>query len=385
MKIVYKTSSNFVDSDFPLIKQLQLMGHEVFTFIDLPCYGLRSTLVDIKKQKSETGIIKATEYDEFKIFESYFDTSNLYVVNRVEQSLTKWSNIKVNHQLCKRMGCINPEVVVTPCIPDVNDWEILLRFKSKIVLTVHDPFPHTGENSGRKKFARTLAMNICKKFVLLNKTQYYDFINYWHLPAECVLVNKMGVFDYMHIYLQKEIPKRIGIPRILFYGRISPYKGIEYLLEAMKIVHERVPDATLIIAGGGKMYFDITPYMNLPYVEIRNHYIGMEELAGQLQICSLVVCPYTDATQSGVVLTSFAMGKPVIATNVGAMGEYIEDGITGILVPPRDSKALADAICETLVNPKKLDMMTNAVKGRNESDTDGWKNIVERYMVFYKK
>lgn len=385
MKIVYKTSTSFLDSDFPLIRQLQLSGHDVYTFVDLPCYALRSTLVDIKEQKPETTIMLATDYDEFKIFELYFDTSKLFVVNRIEKSIKKWSNIKIKHTLFKHIKSLNPDVLVSPCIPDFSDFEIF-RLRSKLVLTVHDPFPHSGEDNYRNYFNRKIAMRMCKKIVLLNKTQVRQFTDFWHISPERILLNKMGIFDYMNLYLPQltHFQRDVTKPNILFYGRISPYKGIEYLLEAMKIVHVQIPKATLTVVGGGKMYFDIAPYENLSYVEIRNYYIGMRELTEYLTRSSIVVCPYTDATQSGVVLTSFAMNKPVIATNVGAMGEYIEDGKTGILVPPCNSLALADAIIDVLGNPWRLAEMEQVIRERNMSNSESWSGIVQKYVEFYK-
>lgn len=70
----------------------------------------------------------------------------------------------------------------------------------------------------------------------------------------------------------------------------------------------------------------------------------MKEFVGLLQNCALSVCPYTDATQSGVIMTSYSLCKPVVATNVGGLGEMVEEGKTGTLVPPKNVAALSDAI-----------------------------------------
>ena len=171
---------------------------------------------------------------------------------------------------------------------------------------------------------------------------------------------------------------------VLFFGRISPYKGLEYLCKAMVKVKEQVPDATLTIAGGGKMYFDISSYEKKEWVKIINRYVGMEELAGLLQNCSLTVCPYTDATQSGVIMTSYSLCKPVIATNVGGLGEMVEDGKTGLLVPPKNIDALANAIISLLNDEDTLNQMAKDIKNDYFVGEKSWKVIAEKYIQFYK-
>jgi glycosyltransferase involved in cell wall biosynthesis len=61
-----------------------------------------------------------------------------------------------------------------------------------------------------------------------------------------------------------------------------------------------------------------------------------------------VVLPYVSATQSGVVPVAYSFGKPVVATTVGALPEYVDHGRTGLLVPPRDEKKLAAAVVQLL-------------------------------------
>lgn len=171
--------------------------------------------------------------------------------------------------------------------------------------------------------------------------------------------------------------------KILFFGRISPYKGIEYLLEAMNNVHIRYPNVICTVMGSGNFYFDITEYLNLPHVKIINRFIPTDELISAIEESTMVVCPYTDATQSGVIYTSYALYKPVIATNVGGFCESVIDSVTGMLVPPKDVKSLENAILYLLEHPEKCAQMGDEIKKNADCGLFSWDNIAEKYMNIY--
>lgn len=382
MKLAYISSVSYADTDFPLIREYQRLGHDVRFFISLPCFSLRSTLIDIKEQDPRSEILPASTYRELDVYKDYIDLSKVYIINRTEQSELKLSTLSLSVKLNRLLTEFNPDVIhILGPFSVSNSW-LYFRWRKKMVLTMHDPFPHSGENSFRRTFFRNLAFKCISRFILLNQKQLDQFAEIYNIDKKNILVNKIGKFDYFD-YFQTEVKK---IPHnILFFGRISPYKGLEYLCQAMLKVHEQVPDATLTIAGGGKMYFDITPYENLPYIEIHNHYVGMQELAGYISKCSVTVCPYTDATQSGVILTSFSLGKPVVATNVGALGEMVEDGKTGVLVPPKDVTALADALIDILRNDSIRNRMSEELCSAYFQDGMAWNCIAAKYLEFYQK
>ena len=172
---------------------------------------------------------------------------------------------------------------------------------------------------------------------------------------------------------------------VLFFGRISPYKGVEYLLQAMEIVHLKHPEIKVIIAGSGKMYFDTSKYESFEYVEFRNHFIELDELADLIRGALFTVCPYTDATQSGVVYSSFALNTPVIATNVGGLPEMIDDGETGLIVPPKDVNSLASSILSYLDNPELLQKMGDNIKECAKKGKGSWDKIAKEYTEIYQK
>lgn len=381
MRIVYLSSPDFADCDFPLIKEFQKQGHEVYFFLDLPPYKLKSTLINIKTQIKEDSILKASRYKEFEVYKTYMSMDKVFIINRTKKSMLWPKNLLLYLKIAYTIKKINPDTINV--VAGINLLSsILLLFRKKMVLTVHDPFPHTGEKGLRREFFRVLAMKFIPKFILLNEKQKNKFINQYGLQDNQVFINRLGVYDCISNFINKA-PKTTENKNVLFFGRISPYKGIEYLLEAMKYVHERMPDATLTIAGSGKFYFDVSPYENFPYIEILNRYIDTSELAMLVNKARIVVCPYTDATQSGVVMTAYSLCKPVIATDVGGMRETVIDGKTGILVSPKDSKGLANSMIDLLGNEKKLNDMVKYIKDYFFQHYN-WEKIADKYLEIYK-
>lgn len=382
MKILYYSTPFFADCDFPLVKALQDVGHDVTYIIKLAPYSLKSTLFNIKEQIPENSIFPAVRYPELKIYESYMDMSKVYIANQIVMQDSSLQSLRMTLKVVRFIKKGQFDVVHTDSM--LGMWNLILYklFGKKMVLTVHDPFPHTGEITARKMFNYKMAMKMVCHFVLLNDKQKEQFCKSYHVRPEQVLINRLGVYDNISTFVRPQ--ESVTSHNVLFFGRISPYKGIEYLCQAMLKVKEQVPDATLTIAGGGKMYFDIAPYQKQDWVKVINRYVGMEELAGLLQHCALSVCPYTDATQSGVIMTSYSLCKPVVATNVGGLGEMVDNQKTGLLVPPKDVDALAHAIIALLNDDAKREEMANNIQNDYFTGDKAWSVIAKKYIEFYK-
>lgn len=381
MKLLYISTPSFADCDFPLIRTFQEKGLDVTYLILLPPFMLRSTLVDIKRQIPRTGIFKATQYPEFQQFENYMDMNNVYVSNRIKRKSYSWSYIKENILLWDFIRKGNYDIVHCDTL-FTGIRKLLYRISKCWITTFHDPFPHTGEIK-RNSYRRYLsAIKNSNGYVLLNSNQLEQFCQTYKVDKSRILINRLGIYDNIRSFVHMDNTKNSN--NILFFGRISPYKGVEYLCEAMKSVHKIIPEATLTIAGGGKYYFDIGKYTSLPYITVKNYYINMEELAALLVNCSLCVCPYTDATQSGVIMTSFSLGKPVVATNVGGLSECIENKKSGILVPAKDPDALAKAIISLLNNRRLLNSMSDYILNEYNQGEKSWEKIAEKYITYYQ-
>jgi glycosyltransferase involved in cell wall biosynthesis len=144
--------------------------------------------------------------------------------------------------------------------------------------------------------------------------------------------------------------KTLGLngPVMLFFGFVRQYKGLEYLLRAMPEVLRNVQVKLLIV---GEFWEDKEPYLKtIEELELQgdvvvvDRYVPNEEVGLYFSAADVVVLPYVDATQSAIVSLAYAFGKPVITTHVGGLPEVVRNGETGLVVPPRDDKALAEAI-----------------------------------------
>jgi glycosyltransferase involved in cell wall biosynthesis len=90
---------------------------------------------------------------------------------------------------------------------------------------------------------------------------------------------------------------------------------------------------------------------------------------GLIKEAKLIVCPYIDATQSGVLMTAFALHKPVIASSVGAFAEHIKNDVNGLLVKPSNSNELAKSIIYALQNNHYLHLEQNLL---NDNQANQW-------------
>jgi D-inositol-3-phosphate glycosyltransferase len=155
-----------------------------------------------------------------------------------------------------------------------------------------------------------------------------------------------------------EAKRRLGLRNdekaILFFGRIRAYKGIEYLLDAFRLLPiDEQANYRLIVAGepkkGSEEYLheiqeSIKRDFNRGQVIQRIQFIPDEEMELYLKGADVLVLPYKEIFQSGVLFLAYSFGLPVVATDVGSFREEIVEGRTGFLCQPGDPAELAKAI-----------------------------------------
>jgi glycosyltransferase involved in cell wall biosynthesis len=171
----------------------------------------------------------------------------------------------------------------------------------------------------------------------------------------------------------------------LFFGRIWEYKGLEYLIRAEPLISEQVPDVEIVIAGEGEDFQRYRELMARPDTfRVHNAWISNEQRAEFFNEAAVVVLPYVEATQSGVVPIAYAHGKPVVATRVGSLPECVDDGRTGLLVPPRDEHALAKALIRLLQDDELRREMGSAGRRKlNEECSD--EIVAAKHLEAYRR
>jgi phosphatidylinositol alpha-mannosyltransferase len=176
-----------------------------------------------------------------------------------------------------------------------------------------------------------------------------------------------------------------GRPNILFVGRPEKRKGVGYLLRAYPLVKTAFPDARFIIVGAGD--WENSPYR--AYLERRDMRdivvvgpVSEADLPRYHRSAQILCSPATQGESFGIVLLEgMAAGLPVVASDIEGYRQVVTDGQEGLLVPPRDERALADALC-CLLQDQEL-RVRMGVAGMTTATEYSWPRIAEQILDFY--
>ncbi|MBN3888479.1 MAG: glycosyltransferase family 4 protein [Nostoc sp. JL31] len=268
------------------------------------------------------------------------------------------------------------------------DWTLLVNKMPPLVTTIHDIFRHPGDSMSvfGSEYTRRIAFYRSQQLIVHTHQLKKILTEQFRIPQERVNVLPHGELGSLYQRRGKQNSQTREPNTLLFFGRIWPYKGLKYLLQAMPLIAERIPEIKLIIAGRGeniKQYFP-NGYDEKRY-EIINDFIPLEEVSNLFQRSTVTVLPYIEASQSGVAALSYGMGTLVVASEVGGLSEIIQHKKDGLLVPPCDVQSLADAIIYLLSDRDLQQSMRTAALARCQEDLN-WSNIAaQTAQVYYKE
>ncbi len=216
-----------------------------------------------------------------------------------------------------------------------------------------------------------------------------------------VVVIPPGVdLERFHPLDKDEAKRRVGIPcgnkNIMFAGRIEPLKGIDTLMQAMALIRHRYPDVmenTCVAIIGGDPWAD-SPDAEMARLQTMREKLGINDLVlflgakdqdvlpNYYAAAEMVVMPSHYESFGMVALEAMAMGRPVIASEVGGLAFLVQDGVNGYHVPTRNPEALAERIYELLTNVDCREEMGRAA--RRHAERFDWCIIADRILDVYR-
>lgn len=258
------------------------------------------------------------------------DKNNLFIDAPKRPGITKDTfNLYRLHQM---MNMIRKTDFDTVYFESFHVWNypIMLYCKRKhipIAHAINDVIPHEGDSMVRlKDWLNELTVILSDEVILRSANGLKNAIQRFPSYKE-----KMCKVDLWYSFPAYCPPKG---KTVLFFGRLNRYKGIDYLLELIK----RTPDIQYVIAG--KADDSVNDALNalkeMSNVKLDEGVIPYSKMHDYFYNAVCTILPYQTATQSGVILDAYKHSRPAVAFDVGALGEQIDDGITGYLANPGD-------------------------------------------------
>lgn len=278
----------------------------------------------------------------------------------------------------------------------IAGFRYAMKKKRPLVITWHgDSIREYGRYSG---FIPGVAAYLYKKYladkilshadVIISPSKYYidgsRFLGKYR-DKIVVIPNGINLEEFDIPYSKEECKSKLGLNgknMVLFMGSLYPLKGPHILLKAIsKVIKERT-DTMFVFAGRG----DVNKYKKLSeeigvqkYVRFTG-YVS-EEKPFYYRAADVFVLPSYEEIFGIVNLESMACGTPIVASKIGGIPDIVRDGENGLLVPPRDSKALADAIIYLMENKDIREKMGK--NGKKKAKDYSWERIAEETEKVY--
>lgn len=257
--------------------------------------------------------------------------------------------------LARQADIVHFQWTLLPVLDGTAMW-VLRKFRP-VLLTVHDSIPFNGHRMPFfQRFAADWPIKLAQRVIVHSKTAKQELVR------RGIAQEKIAVVPHGPLPL-KAAPAKTGERdarwTFAMFGYLKPYKGIDLVIEAAGLLRDSFRGrARFVIAGSAQM--DIAPLRAriaelgiAGMVELRAGYLSNEALAGLLEDADCILFPYRQIDASGAYYMAKPLGKWIIASAVGVFADDMIDGRTGALVPPSDSRALAQALEWALENRAK--------------------------------
>ncbi len=252
---------------------------------------------------------------------------------------------------------LNPHVWLPLVAPIFHELGV------KHYVIVHDAVRHPGDLTGLVNGRTVLRLHRADRYLTLSSAVTEQLILKNHLDPALVttlfhpnlaMPDKAASQSISQIGLQKPW-------RLLFLGRINSYKGLPLLIDAVEQLKHQGRNIDLTVMGEGNIGADLARLNRLGALVI-NRWLQSDEIAAAFDGNDLVVLPYVEASQSGIVAMAHGRSLPVVVTPVGGLKEQVEHRVTGIVTSHVSSASVAEAISNVFETPGLLSQMRMSIK-----------------------
>ncbi len=270
--------------------------------------------------------------------------------------------------IAREVRLVKPDVLYFPMITIWGGLISWIERRTPTVVTVHDPALHRGE-SILEWLNQQISIRKATAVVVLSKC----FLSRFQASFRRItLVESIPHGPFDDLGPQDPVvparPDEERNQRLLVFGRIRPYKGIETVLAAFENLQRSRSGIELHIVGSGSLGTLAPRIAANKGVILRNEWVDESEVRGIFNGADVIVLPYRDATQSGVIAIAAALEVPVIASCCGGIPEQLGYGVGGLLVSPDSPAELSDAIGRLLDRPDLRASLSRELKRIMYSD-----------------
>jgi glycosyltransferase involved in cell wall biosynthesis len=273
------------------------------------------------------------------------------------------------------MRLFSPDIVHVQEEPDQRTAAIVRRLGAsrKMVLTVHDPTPHSGADAA---YAEQRA---AQRSVLRARADAFHVHGAWCRDSlisagwtgKPIVSTPHGAILTPRLELRAEAEPG----RILMFGRMNAYKGVATLIAAADLLRARGVPFRMVFAGRGEESARIRAAAEQhDDIEVMEKFLTLPEAIAQFQRAAMVATPYLDATQSGVVAAAFSNGRPVVASRTGGLVDIVAHEKNGLFVNAGDAAGLAEALSR-LLGDEDLRLRLAAGAGETGATELDWGHI----------
>lgn len=248
-------------------------------------------------------------------------------------------------------------------------------FRVEVTSTIHDGILHNGDGKPLEQKLNKLYSKESDKLVFLTDFVKHNVSQSFNIKTKRMIVIPHGVigeeFDFI-------TDNKFSKKSILFFGRISIYKGLEVMLEAINKIDSSLYDKVYIV-GRSQYDVDYSRYYGIKNIEIIDRFIDEVEVPIYFNDSSILVLPYLEATQSGVAMLGLASATPMIISSCGGLEEQFDEQDV-LFFPPNDVSKLSSSIEMLLRNEDEYTKHRNALM--NKKVGLEWASISKRLMEF---